>query len=48
MRVVHQIMYFNVHNGNLLNCIDDNYFISITEKPNDTNRHHLPHCLREM
>ena len=32
----------------LLNFIDINYFISITGKPNDTNKHHLPHCLRIM
>ena len=32
----------------LLNFIDVNYFISITGKPNDTNTHHLPHCLRVM
>ena len=29
----------------LLNFTDGNYFISITGKPNDANRHHLPHCL---
>ena len=32
----------------LLNFIDVNYFISITGKPNDTNKHHLPHCVRVM
>ena len=32
----------------LLNFINDNYLISITGKPNDTNKHHLPHCLRVM
>ena len=32
----------------LLNFTDDNYFISIIGKPNDTNKHHLPHRLRVM
>ena len=32
----------------LLNFTDDNYFISITGKPNDANKHHLPHCFRIM
>ena len=48
MRVLHQIMYFNVHNGRMLSChfSRNYYFISITGKQNDANKHHLSHCLR--
>ena len=53
MRVLHQIMYFNVHNGSMLSCHFSILqmiitFISIKGNPNDANRHHLPHTLRVM
>ena len=31
-----------------LNFIDDNYFITITGKSNDTNKHHLLRCVKVM
>ena len=52
-RLQRLIWFYTCQNATLLeisrtcpNLIDDIYFISITRKPNDTNRHHLSHCSR--